>query len=216
MRQKGGEGVPGLCLPAQQDPKSRGEGHDILWPSQTGGQSPSVAALVPGHVTGCDTSTAATDIPVWLRSGQPQKGTEQQSPCSSVKPRAARWALPSTNSFLGAPLSRGRAQGSSHFHSSRPVEQGDNTPVDFQGCSCPLGIPAQPGQEQEQEQDQSSSGHVAGDSPEGVEQSRLHARLQQEQVDVHLLRVLEVPPELCVDLLACPLWVAGHCLDVDL
>lgn len=88
---------------------------------------------------GCDTSTAATDIPVWLRSGQPQKGTEQQSPRSSVKPRAALWGLPSTNSFLGAPLSQEKAQGSSHFHSSRPVKQRDNTPVEFPGLQLPPG-----------------------------------------------------------------------------
>lgn len=162
MRQKGGEGVPGqhphqqLCLPAQQDPKSRGEAHDILWPSLAGGQSSLVAALVPGHITGCDTSTAATDIPVWLRSGQPQKHTEQQSPCSSVKTRAALWGFPCTNSFLGAPLSREKAQGSSHFRSSRPVKQGDSTPVEFPGLQLPPGVPAQPGQEQEQ----SSSGQV--------------------------------------------------------
>lgn len=96
MRQKGGEGVPGqhphqqLCLPAQQDPKGRGEGHDILWPSRAGGQSSLVAALVPGHVT-------------WAPPRPAPKRHGAAEPSQLCQAQGSTLGSSSTSSFLGLP-----------------------------------------------------------------------------------------------------------------
>lgn len=150
-----------LCLPAQQNPKSRDEAPDILWPSLVGDSLLQWQPWCQDTSQGCDTSTAATDIPVWLHSSQPQKGMEQQSPCSSVKPRAP-WGSSQHQQLPGGSPLLGESAGKLplYFHSSKPVKQGDNTPDEFPGFQLPLVFPAHPGQEQEQEQEQSRAAQV--------------------------------------------------------
>lgn len=187
MRQKGGERVPGLCLPAQQDPKSWGEGHDILWPSQTGGQSSSVAALVPGRVTGCDTSTAAKTSQSGFAQGSPQKARSSRARAALSSPGQHVGLFPAPTASWGLPSPRGERREAPTSTALGLWSRETILQRISRAAAAPWAfLPSQGRSRSRSRSRAAQSGHVAGDSPEGVEQSRLHACLQQEQVDVHL------------------------------